>query len=94
MQFLRRACEAEDHDTVGAVLGGPAYLSGLTPADIQEIKTRWTNFSNPEGVGRRARLQAALEAVDKASAALDRHVAQYITARLSAPARAAGEQAA
>ena len=94
MQFLRQACEQEDHDTIGAVLGGPAYLSGLTPADLQELRQRWANFSNPEGIGRRARLQAALASVDKASGALEQHVQRYITSRLSAPARAAGEQAA
>ena len=91
MTFLRQACEAEDHDTIGAVLSGPAYLSGLTPADIQEIRQRWANFAHPDQVHRRARLQAALEVVNKASGALEQHVQRYITARLSAPARAAGE---
>ena len=77
------------------MLGGPAYLSGLTPADIQELRQRWTNFSNPEGIGRRARLQAALASVDKADNALQQHVAKYITGKLTTAARAAaGEQAA
>jgi hypothetical protein len=35
LDFVRRAIDSGDHDTVSAVLGAPAYLSGMTPEQQQ-----------------------------------------------------------
>lgn len=39
--FLMNAIDAFDSNTVAAVLGAPAYLSGLTRENQQVLKRRW-----------------------------------------------------
>lgn len=39
--FLMNAINDHDHDTMSAVLGAPAYLSGITRENQQMLKRRW-----------------------------------------------------
>ncbi|MGC4251528.1 MAG: hypothetical protein QM605_08735 [Sphingobium sp.] len=62
MGFIQKAIEAGDERTVGAVLGGVPYLSGITP-QMQEILLRlYHEKSNPRAA---KQLRAAKAAAEK-----------------------------
>lgn len=52
--FIQQAIEGGDHDTVTAVLGAPAYLSGLTP-EFQAIYRRQFHERNSPHLAKRLR---------------------------------------
>lgn len=59
MDFVRQAIDRGDHDTVSAVLGAPAYLSGMTP-ETQAIMLRmYHEKANPQTAKRLAAAKAA-----------------------------------
>ena len=65
MDFVRQAIERGDHDTVSAVLGAPAYLSGMTP-ETQAIMLRmYHEKANPQTARRLAAAKAAQDYLDR-----------------------------
>lgn len=63
-KFVSEAIDNADHDTVTAVLGAPAYLSGLT-ADFQKTYLRlYHERSNPASAKRLKAMRAAKELID------------------------------
>ena len=61
MGFIRNAIEAGDERTVGAVLGGVAYLSGITP-EMQNVLLRLHHEkSNPRAAKQLRAAKAGLE---------------------------------
>lgn len=59
MDFVRRAIDAGDHDTVSAVLGAPAYLSGMTPETQAVMLTMYHTKARPDVAKRLAAAKAA-----------------------------------
>lgn len=65
MDFVRQAIDRGDHDTVSAVLGAPAYLSGMTP-ETQAIMLRmYHEKANPQTARRLAAAKAAQDYLDR-----------------------------
>ena len=65
MDFVRQAIDRGDHDTVSAVLGAPAYLSGMTP-ETQAIMLRmYHERTNPKTAKRLAAAKAAQDYLDR-----------------------------
>lgn len=63
MAFIRNAIEAGDERTVGAVLGGVAYLSGITP-EVQNVLLRLHHEkSNPRAAKQLRAAKAGLELI-------------------------------
>lgn len=61
MAFIRRAIEAGDDRTCGAVLGGPAYLSGITP-EVQAVLLKlYHEKANPRAAKQLRAAKAGLE---------------------------------
>ncbi|WP_323042035.1 hypothetical protein [Gemmobacter sp.] len=61
--FVRQAIEGGDHMTAAAVLGAPAYLSGITP-DMQRTLTRmYREKHSPVEAKRLRAMQAALDMI-------------------------------
>lgn len=61
MSFIRKAIEAGDERTVGAVLGGPAYLSGITP-EVQAVLVKlYHEKANPRAAKQLRAAKAGLE---------------------------------
>ncbi len=70
MDFVRQAIEAGDVDSASAVLGAPAYLSGITP-DMQAILLRtWHEKQSPATAKRLRAAQAGLDLVGERSGLL------------------------
>lgn len=61
LDFVRRAIDAGDHDTVSAVLGAPAYLSGMTPENQAVMLRMYHAKANPQTAKRLVAAQAAQE---------------------------------
>lgn len=61
MGFIQRAIEAGDERTVGAVLGGPAYLAGLTPEMQTALLRVHHEKANPKDAKRLRAAKAGLE---------------------------------
>ena len=64
MDFVLRAIDSGDHDTVSAVLGAPAYLSGITPEAQAVMLRMYHTKANPQTAKRLAPLKAAQEHLD------------------------------
>ena len=65
MDFVRRAIDAGDHDTVSAVLGAPAYLSGMTPEQQAVMLRMYHEKARPDVSKRLAALKAAQDHLDR-----------------------------
>ena len=65
MDFVRRAIDAGDHDTVSAVLGAPAYLSGITPETQAVMLRMYHTKANPQTAKRLAALKAAQDHLER-----------------------------
>ena len=65
LDFVRRAIDAGDHDTVSAVLGAPAYLSGMTPEQQQVMLRMYHAKSRPDVAKRLAAAKAAQDYLDR-----------------------------
>lgn len=61
MSFIRNAIEAGDERTVGAVLGGVAYLSGITPETQNVLLRLHHEKSNPRAAKQLRAAKAGLE---------------------------------
>ena len=61
MGFIRQAIERGDVDSVSAVLGGPAYLSGIEPAMQAILLRMWHEKANPVAAKRIKAMTAALD---------------------------------
>lgn len=61
MGFIRKAIEAGDNRTVGACLGGPAYLSGLTPEMQTALLRVHHEKANPRAAKQLRAAKAGLE---------------------------------
>lgn len=59
MSFVMKAIDAGDHLTVGAVLGGPAYLSGLEPEMVTSLSRLYHEKTSPELAKRLGVMKAA-----------------------------------
>ena len=78
LDFVRRAIDSGDHDTISAVLGAPAYLSGMTP-DQQAIMLRmYHTKSNPQTAKRLAAAKAAQAYLGRNSGLLFREIEKGI----------------
>ena len=70
MGFVQSAIESGDHMTVSAVLGAPAYLSGITP-DMQRTLTRmYREKHSPVEAKRLRAMEAARDLIMRNSAPL------------------------
>ena len=65
LDFVRRAIDAGDHDTVSAVLGAPAYLSGMTPENQAVMLRMYHTKANPQTAKRLAAAKAAQDYLDR-----------------------------
>ena len=63
--YVRRAIDAGDHDTVSAVLGAPAYLSGMPPENQAVMLRMYHTKANPQTAKRLAAAKAAQEYLDR-----------------------------
>jgi hypothetical protein len=63
--FIRDAIAKGDHDTVQSVLGGPAYLSGLTPEFQKLYLTEYHSKNSPHLANRLKALRGAKELVEQ-----------------------------
>ncbi|MDJ1007695.1 MAG: hypothetical protein QNJ13_07685 [Paracoccaceae bacterium] len=72
-KFVNDAIEGGDHATVAAVLGGPAYLSGLTPDLQKTYLKRWNQQQRPD-------LAKRLHVLQQAQAMLDRDATKIFKA--------------
>lgn len=64
-EFIRQAIEEGDHTTVSAVLGAPAYLSGLD-ANFQRTYVRfWNECSAPEVAQRLKAMKGAKQMIEE-----------------------------
>lgn len=61
MGFIRQAIERGDTDSVSAVLGGPAYLSGIEPAMQAILLRMWHEKANPVAAKKIKAMTAALD---------------------------------
>ena len=59
LDFVQRAIDSGDHDTVSAILGSPAYLSGMTPEQQTVMLRRYHEKANPQTAKRLAAAKAA-----------------------------------
>ncbi len=65
MDFVRQAIDRGDHETVSAVLGAPAFLSGMTP-ETQAIMLRmYHEKARPDVAKRLAAAKAAQDYLDR-----------------------------
>lgn len=71
---LATALESDDLLTLGAVLRAPAMLSGMGATDHQMLRGQYRAAWHNETVEREARLQRALEVVERAGKALTGYV--------------------
>lgn len=63
LSFIQQAIERGDADTVSAVLGGPSYLSGITPETQLVYLKMWHEKANPHLARRQRAMQAALDLI-------------------------------
>ena len=68
-QFVAELIAAGDTQGVNAILGGPSYLSGLTPQMREALTTNWNRTQNPALTSRLALLQGASDRLERAGAA-------------------------
>lgn len=64
-KFIADAIDGGDVTTVGAVLGGPAYLSGLTPDFQTTYLKQWNTTQRPEVAKRLHVLQQAQAMIER-----------------------------
>lgn len=72
MEFVKQAIDKGDTETVGAVLGAPAYLSGATDLEREHLTRAWNQRSNPLAASK-------LDALHKAKAILEEHAPKILT---------------
>ncbi len=65
MDFVRQAIDRGDHDTVSAVLGAPAYLSGMTPETQAVMLRMYHEKVQPQTAKRLAAAKAAQDYLDR-----------------------------
>ena len=65
LDFVRQPIDAGDHDTVSAVLGAPAYLSGMTPEQQAVMLRMYHTKANPQTAKRLAAARAAQDYLDR-----------------------------
>jgi hypothetical protein len=70
MGFIQQAIAAGDFDTVAAVCGAPAYLSGITPEMQATYLRLWHEKANPTAAKRIRAMQAALDLMGERSGRL------------------------
>jgi hypothetical protein len=78
LDFVQRAIDSGDHDTVSAVLGSPAYLSGMTPEQQSVMLRRYHERSNPQTAKRLAAAKAAQAYLGRNSGLLFREIEKGI----------------
>ena len=78
LDFVRRAIDASDHDTVSAVLGAPAYLSGMTPEQQQVMLRMYHAKAQPQTAKRLAAAKAAQDYLDRNSVLLWKEIEKGI----------------
>ena len=78
LDFVRRAIDSGDHDTVSAVLGSPACLSGMTPEQQSVMLRMYHEGCNPQTAKRLAALKAAQDHLDRNSPLLFREIEKGI----------------
>ena len=72
MTFVREAIERKDAETVGAILGAPPYLSGMSPLEREHQTRQWHRTTQPE---KQKRLESLLKVKDM----LDNHAGKVHT---------------
>lgn len=77
MQFVREAIERKDAETVGAILGAPPYLSGMSALEREHQTRQWHKVTQPE---KHRRLESLLKVRDL----LDNHAGKLHTEPLKA----------
>lgn len=60
------AIERGDDAVIGAVLRGPAFLTGLSEAELAVRQSTWRRIRFPEEFNRENRLKKAMEATEAA----------------------------
>jgi hypothetical protein len=65
MDFVRQAIDRGDHETCGAVLSAPAYLSGMTPETQAVMLRMYHEKANPQTAKRLAAAKAAQDYLDR-----------------------------
>ena len=65
LDFVRRAIDAGDHETCGAVLSAPAYLSGMTPEQQTVMLRLYHTKAQPQTAKRLAAAKAAQDYLDR-----------------------------
>jgi hypothetical protein len=68
--FIQAAIAAGDGDTVAAILGAPAYLSGIDPNTQATFLRLWHEKANPTAAKRIRAMQAALDLMGERSGRL------------------------
>jgi hypothetical protein len=78
MGFVTDAINRGDHDSVSAVLGAPAYLSGMTPEEQAVLLKMYHTKANPATAKRLAAAKAAQAYLDRNSGLLWREIERGI----------------
>lgn len=78
MDFVRKAIESGDHDSVSAVLGAPAYLSGLAPEAHAVLLRMYHAKARPVVEKRQRAMKAALALMDERSGLLHKELEKAV----------------
>ncbi|MBY8821383.1 hypothetical protein [Sphingomonas colocasiae] len=79
--FIQRAINAGDERTIGAVLGGPAYLSGLTPEMVTTLLRMHHEKSNPRAAKQLRAAKAGLELLGERAPLLFKEMEKAVGAK-------------
>lgn len=74
LSFVNKAISSGDVDTTVAALSGPAFLSGLTDVERQHLEGEYKKARFPDESAQFARLQMAVEKLDKMQGIYTREV--------------------
>lgn len=78
--FIREAQEKGDVKTLTAVLGAPAYLSGITEVEQAAYTRRYHESRNPEAAARLEAMQAGMKLLEQAAGLVFKEVEKAIGA--------------
>lgn len=78
LDFVRRAIDAGDHETCGAVLSAPAYLSGMTPEQQKVMLRMYHEKAQPQTAKRLAAAKAAQDYLDRNAGLLWKEIEKAI----------------
>ncbi len=78
LDFVQRAIDSGDHDTVASVLSAPAYLSGLTPEQQAVMLRRYHEKTSPQTAKRLAAAKAAQEYLNRNSGLLWKQIEKAV----------------